>query len=333
MRRLLWWQLPVLLFSVAAAAAQVQTSSQTGQAPLNPPGDSAKSPGPDQATTTPGEIKQQVTVTAPRVEQPLPELPPDQFRRCMGMVSPEDIDYTQAVLCQEQLSRERHIVVEACINQKGDTAPPRIIQACTESLDQDIFEGNTRFFLFASRAAGYFAAGDKQHALDDYNEALKLAPRNAYVYYNRGVFYAAQADNASAMRDFGTALGINPKLVPALRQRAKVYLSRGDFTNARQDYSKAIGLQPKTAALWSERGYVSLRQQDYESAVNDEAEAIRLDPKLARAYFLRGAAAAFGGLGDSHNAIDDIKTAVSLDPSLAHYVGLKGKTVSLSLPP
>lgn len=333
MRRLFWRHLPLLLLAAAAATAQVQPSSQSGQAPSNPPGASTKAAGPDQAPTTPAETKQQITVTAPRGEQPLPELPPDAFTRCMGMVSPEAIDYTQAVMCQEQLSRERHIVVEACINQKGDTPPPRIIQACTESLAQDIFEGNTRFFLFASRAAGYFAAGDKQHALDDYNEAVRLAPRNAYIYYNRGVFYAAQANQDSALRDFDTAIGLNSKLVPALRQRARIQQARGNFLDARQDYSTAIGLQPKTAALWSERGYVALRQQDYESAAKDEAEAIRLDPKLARAYFLRGAAAAFGRLGDSPNPIDDIKTAVDLDPSLAKYVMLKGKAVSLALPP
>ncbi len=308
MRRLIGWQLPAVLFAAVAAAAQ------------------------DQAPTTPDQTKQQVTITAPR-EQPLPQLPPDAFRKCMGMVSPESIDYTQAVMCQEQLSRERHIVVEACINEKGGAAPPRIIQACTESLDQDIFEGNTRFFLFASRAAGYFAAGDKQHALDDYNKAAKLAPRNAYVHYNRGVFYSAQSDNDAALRDFDAAIAINPEMVPALRQRAKIYLTRGNFIDARQDYSKAIGLQPKTAALWSERGYVALRQQDYDSAVKDEAEAVRLDPRLARAYFLRGAAAAFGRLGDSHNAVDDIKTAVDLDASLAGYVKINDKTVSLALPP
>lgn len=310
MQRAFWWQGPLLLFAAAAANAQVQ--------PAQPP-------------TSAGEDKQQVTVTAPRPAQALPELPPDAFRKCMGMMSPESIDYTQAVLCQEQLSRERHIVVSACMNEKGDTAPPRIIQACTESLEQDIFEGRTRFFLFAARAAGYFAAGDKQHALDDFNEAVKLAPRNAYVHYNRGVFYAAQSDYDAALRDFDAALGMNPELVPALRQRAKVYLTRGNFAGAREDYSKAVGLQPKTAALWSERGYVSLRQKDYDSAIKDEDEAIRLDPKLARAYFLRGAAAAFGGLGNA--SLDDIKTAVDLDASLANYVGLKGKTVSLSLPP
>jgi tetratricopeptide (TPR) repeat protein len=331
--RLFWWQIPVLLFAAAAATAQIQPSGQSGQAPGNPAGAGTKVAGPDQAPTTPGETKEQITVTAPRGQQSLPELPPDAFTRCMGMVSPEAIDYSQAVLCQEQLSRERHIVVEACINQKGDTPPPRIIQACTESLDQDIFEGNTRFFLFASRAAGYFAAGDKRHALDDYNQAIRLAPRNAYIYYNRGVFYAAQADQDSALRDFDTAIGLNSKLVPALRQRAKIQQARGNYLDARQDYSTAIGLQPKIAALWSERGYVALRQQDYESAAKDEAEAIRLDPKLARAYFLRGAAAAFGRLGGLPNPIDDIKTAVDLDPSLARYVMLKGKAVSLALPP
>jgi len=300
------------------ASAQTQAASQSGPA--------------GQAPTSAGEVKPQVTVTAPR-EQPLPELPPDAFRKCMSMVSPENIDYTQAVMCQEELSRERHIVVSACINAKGDTAPARIVQACTESLDQDIFEGRTRFFLFAARAAGYFAAGDKQHALEDFNEAIKLAPRNAYVYYNRGVFYAAQSDPASALQDFDTALGINSRLVPALRQRAKVYLTRGNFAGAREDYSQAISLEPKTAALWSDRGYVSIRAQDYESAIKDEAEAIRLDPTLARAYFLRGAAAAFGGLAGPPNPIEDIKTAVGLDSSLASYVKLKGKTVSLSLPP
>lgn len=329
MRLRLWWQLPVIWFVAAVAAAQVQPSSQSGQAPVNPPADSTKATGSDQAPTTPGETKQQVTVTAPRDQ----DLPADAFTRCMGMVSPEAIDYTQAVLCQAQLSRERHIVVEACINEKGDTPPPRIIQACTESLAQDIFEGNTRFFLFASRAAGYFAAGDKQHALDDYNEAIKLAPRNAYVYYNRGIFYAAQADNDAALRDLDTSIGINSKFVPALRLRARIHHARGDFVDARTDYSKAIDLQPKTPDLWSERGYVALRQQDYESAAKDETEAIQLDPKLARAYFLRGAAAAFGKLGDSPNPIEDIKTAVGLDPSLAKYVMLKGKAVSLALPP
>jgi tetratricopeptide (TPR) repeat protein len=308
MRRLLCWQL--LIFLVAAATANAQVPNPAPGAPPEKP---------------------EVTVTAPRDVQDLPQLRSDTFVNCMSMVGAGNIDYVQATLCEHELAAQKRAVVEACMNRDGNTALPRVIQACTESLDHDIFEGNARFFLYADRAGAYFAEGDTRHALDDYNEALNLAPNNSYVYYNRGVFYAAQSDGDAALRDFNTSIGINAKFVPALRQRARIYLARGDFTDAREDYSKAINLEPKTAALWSERGYISLRLRDYEGAVKDEAEAIRLDPKLARAYYLRGAATAFGGLGDS--ALNDIKAAVDLDPSLATYIKTQGKTASLGLPP
>ena len=120
------------------------------------------------------------------------------------------IDYTQAVICEHQLNYEKHIVIEASINRDGKAAPPRVIQACTESLDHKIFEGKERFFLLADRAGAYFAEGDKQHALDDYTEAITLAPHNAELYYNRGVLYAAQFDGEAALRDFDAAITPTP---------------------------------------------------------------------------------------------------------------------------
>jgi Tfp pilus assembly protein PilF len=339
--RLFAWPILVLLLAGMTTGAQVNNSNQYGQSPGSPPATSTTPPGASGAPTTPSTITPDVTVTAPRPEQPLPKLPPDQFADCMGQfgfgfggrasgaVSGGDLPYLAA--CEAGLNRDKHIVIESCLNPSGSTAASRVIQACTESLDRKIFQGDARFFLFVNRAEAYFSLGDKQHALDDYNEAVKLAPRNTDLYYNRGVFYAAQNDGDAALRDFDTALSINPKLVPALRQRAKIYQARGNFGGAVADYSEAIRLQPKTAALWSERGYVSLRQHDYESAMKDEAQAVQLDPKLARAYFLRGAA--FGGLGDRGNALSDLVTAVRLDPSLDRYVRSKGKTALLTLPP
>lgn len=314
---------------------------QNGQSPGSPPAASgATSASANETQRAPPTTKEQVTVTAPRPERSLPALPPEEFFNCMqqspgGVGQPSSngqpqIDFRQASICEHQLNWEKRTVVEACLNRNGNTALPRVIQACTEALDRKIFQGNDRFFLFANRADAYFAQGDKQRALDDYNEAVKLAPRNAELYYNRGVFYAAQPDDDAALRDFDTAMDLNPKLVPVLRQRAKIYQARGNLGGALADFSAAIGLQPKTAALWSERGYVFLVQHDYESAVKDQAQAIRLDPKLARAYFLRGAA--FGDLGDSRNAVSDLVTAVNLDPSLARYVATKGKTALLTLP-
>jgi Flp pilus assembly protein TadD len=318
-----------------AAQAQVDNSNQNGQSPGGPPADSTAAPNAGGAPTTPTPTAPGVTVTAPAppAEQPLPKLPPDEFTNCMRQTPHglEGIDLTQVSLCEHQLNWEKHMLVEACINRDGKTALPRVIQACTESLDHKIFEGSARFFLIGNRAAAYFAQGDKQHALEDYNEAVELAPHNAELYYNRGVFYAAQSDNDSALRDFNSALVINHKLLPALLRRAKIYQTQGNLIGALADLSEAIGIQPKTAALWSERGYVSLLQGEFRNAIEDESQAIRLDPKLARAYYFRGAA--FDGAGDPGSARSDIASALHLDPSLERFVTNKDKNSSVTHPP
>ena len=335
MRRTFSWQLLTLLLVGMAAGAHVDTSNQSSQSPSNPPGDSATPPAAGATATTPTTGTPSITVTGktPGAEPPLPKLAPDKFTDCYATgktTGPEVMDWVAMEICEAELSRDTRIVVDKCTNRDGNSAPPMAIQACTELLDRKILQGRDRFYLFVNRAKAYFAHGDKQLALDDYNEAVKSAPKNAKPYYYRGVFYA-QTDVDAALRDFDTALSIDPKLVLALRQRAIIYLTQKNFSGALADFSEALRLQPKTAALWSERGYVCLVQRDYESAVKDEAEAIRLDPKLARAYFLRGAA--FGDLGNSANAVSDIVTAVNLDPSLDHYVSTKGKTASIALPP
>jgi tetratricopeptide (TPR) repeat protein len=283
----------------------------------------------DAAATTDHEL----VVTAPRIDQPLPPLPPDEFSDCMrrGPHGIDQFDAAQSVICQQQFNREKRIVIEACVNEKEKATPARVVQACAELLDRNIFEHYERYSLYANRAKAYFDQGDSAHALDDYNEAVKSSPHNAELYYRRGLLYEAQSDYDAALQDFDTALGIDRKLVSAFQQRAKIYEIRQNFSGALFDYSEAIRLQPKSAALWCERGYASLRVKNYESAVKDEEEAVRLDPKLARAYFLRGAA--FGNLGNSRDASSDIKTAVELDPLLVRYVVIEGKSASLKLPP
>jgi tetratricopeptide (TPR) repeat protein len=336
MRQLISWQLSILLLAGMTAGAQVPNSNQNGQSPGSPPAENASPPTASQAPTTQPMITPGVTVTGtpPRAEPSLPKLPPDQFTDCYAASKtkgPETMDFLGMKLCELELARDERIVIEKCTNHDEKSAPPVIIQACTELLDRNILQGHERFYLFVDRAMGYVAQGDKQHALDDYNTAVKFAPKYAQPYYYRGVFYAGQTDVEAALRDFDTALSLNPQFIPALLERAKIHKTQNDLSGALADYSEAIRLKPKTAAAWTERGYVCLLQHDYESALKDEAEAIRLDPKLARAWYLRGAA--YGNLGDSPNAVSDVATAVRLDPSLDRYISTKGKTATLTLPP
>jgi tetratricopeptide (TPR) repeat protein len=342
-RRFFWRLIAVWLLAGSVSAIQAQVGNSSQDAQPNPPDKSSE--GPSAGASTPADESvaarpptstehDVIITTTPSADPLLPALPPDKFTNCMKE-SPKGIenkfDIIQGALCQHELNDEKRIVINACVNRDGKAAPARAVQACTELLDQRIFEGRERFFLFANRAKAYWVQGDKAHGLDDLNEAIELAPHNANLYYDRGLFYATQPDDEAALRDFDTAIGINAKLVPALQQRAKIHQIQNNLSGALSDYSAAIRLQPKSAALWSERGYVFLQTQDYRSAVSDETQAIRLDPNLARAFYLRGAA--FGDLGNARDASNDIKAAVNLDPLLARYVVIQGKNASLTLPP
>ena len=116
------------------------------------------------------------------------------------------MDWAGIVICQSQLARDERVVIAKCINRDGESAPPMAIQACTELLDRNLLQGHERFYLFVNRALAYVAQGDKQHALDDYNTAVKMAPKEAQPYYYRGVFYAAQTDVDAALADFDSTI-------------------------------------------------------------------------------------------------------------------------------
>jgi tetratricopeptide (TPR) repeat protein len=330
------WVTLLALCLIDMAAGAPERSYQDGQSAepqssTTTPSDTT--PPPD--LTTPATSTPSLTVTGqkPLNEPPLPKLPPDQFTNCYSKFNtdPEShMDIAAMTVCQLQLARDERIVIDKCVNRDRKNSPPLAVQACTELLDRNLLQGRERFYLLVNRALAFVAQGDKEHALEDFNAAVKTAPKMAQPYYFRGAFYA-QNDVDAALKDFDMALSIDPKLISALRQRAILHLTQKNFSSALADYSEAVRLKPKTATLWSERGYVSILDRDYASAVKDEAEAIRIDPKLARAYFLRGAA--LGDLGDSANAVNDIRTAVDLDPCLDRYISTQGKTASIVLPP
>ena len=46
----------------------------------------------------------------------------------------------------------------------------------------------------------------------DYDQAIKIDPRNAYAFNNRGLAFEKRGDRERAIADYRRALKINPKL-------------------------------------------------------------------------------------------------------------------------
>ena len=76
-------------------------------------------------------------------------------------------------------------------------------------------------------------------AMDDFNEAIKHSPRNAYLLYDRATFYALRQDYNHAIDDFTKAIQQDPNLAEAYYNRGLCRIYAGNVAEGNKDLSKA----------------------------------------------------------------------------------------------
>jgi tetratricopeptide (TPR) repeat protein/S1-C subfamily serine protease len=157
--------------------------------------------------------------------------------------------------------------------------------------------------------------GDKQGAIDDYNQAIKINPNYAQAYYNRGIVRNELGDKPGAIDDYTLAIKINPNDAEAYNNRGVVRKDLGDKQGAIDDYNQAIKINPNHAEAYSNRGVVRYELGDKQGAIDDFNQAIKINSNLALAYYNRGGVRS--ELGDKQGAIDDYNQAIKINPNLA----------------
>ena len=192
------------------------------------------------------------------------------------------------------------------------------------------------------RGAVYAAGGDKDGAIADYNEAIRLYPKSTDAYYSRGVAFAAKGDNDRAIADYSEAIRLDPTHNCAYYSRGAVFKAEGDNDRAIADYNKAIGAATIYAFAYIGRGAAYAAKGDNDRAIADYNWAIQLEskhtfgytpgaavrkakedydgiwlhPKYAFSYIGRGLA--YAAKGDNDRAIADYNMALRLDPKLGN---------------
>jgi tetratricopeptide (TPR) repeat protein len=53
--------------------------------------------------------------------------------------------------------------------------------------------------------------GDKQGAIDDYNRAIEINPKNASAFYNRGAIESELGDRQASASDYDRSVLLNPQ--------------------------------------------------------------------------------------------------------------------------
>ncbi len=88
-----------------------------------------------------------------------------------------------------------------------------------------------------------------QRALSDFNEAVRLDPRDYHAHSNRGALHAQQGEHVRAIADFTRAIELQSDYAPAYRNRGHCYLEQGNTTRAQADFHEALRLEPGNADL------------------------------------------------------------------------------------
>jgi lipoprotein NlpI len=159
--------------------------------------------------------------------------------------------------------------------------------------------------------------GDRDRAIADASEAVRLVPTFAMAYANRAGAYLLNGDIdlERAISDASEAIRLDPGYPLAYANRASAYVMKGDSDRAIADASEAIRLAGSAIAFFN-RAAAYFSKGDNDRAIADYGEVIRLEPKSMRAYSGRGRANLYRGA--LSKALADFNQASVLDPKDAY---------------
>lgn len=175
---------------------------------------------------------------------------------------------------------------------KGAKATPRDIVACAQDKVQDLaIEGCTRIIEDAkqkpkargvalyNRGNAYVTKGSYDLAIADFDEALKLDPKNASTLNNRGNARNDKGDAEAAMADFDAAIKTNARYAAAYFNRGNALAAKGETARALKDYDFAIKFNKRNVNAYIARGALHLAGGALPKARADMSQAARIAPK------------------------------------------------------
>jgi tetratricopeptide (TPR) repeat protein len=160
---------------------------------------------------------------------------------------------------------------------------------------------------FVTRGNHYYTNGEYDNALRDFDEAVRLDPKNAKAYYGRACARTRLDQDVKALADFSEAIKLDPKDVSSFVDRSVLHAHRGEWQLAIDDCDSALKIDPKYVAAITNRAMiratcVDQAFRDATKALKDARQACDLTGWKA-GYPLEGYAAACAEAGDFEEAV------------------------------
>jgi lipoprotein NlpI len=197
-----------------------------------------------------------------------------------------------------------------CENSGKIFSPDIIIEGCTNVIESGKWSGAKLARAYNGRGIAYDMKQDFDKAIADYDEAIKLDPKDAHGYSNRCFTHNSKNELDLAMADCDQAIKLDPKLARAYSNRGVIFFAKQDYDRAISDYSEAIHLDVNYAPTYAKRGIAYDDKQDYQHAISDYNQALLLDPRYSYPALWRFVARARNGQ-NGHDELETISAKIN----------------------
>jgi spermidine synthase len=173
------------------------------------------------------------------------------------------------------------------------------------------------------------ARGDDSSAVESWQTALAIDPKDFYALIDLGKYYLTKQDLSNAVPYLDRAMLIQPESARAHHLRGLAYQASGDNGRAVDEYRRALpdaAYARSVKTFYLNFGAALMQLGMYREAREMLEQFTKLEPNDFEGHFQLGAACEILSEGSSddlsaHRAVDELRLALSINSShaMAHY--------------
>ena len=141
-------------------------------------------------------------------------------------------------------------------------------------------EPHVKAIAYCIRGSAYLYKGEYNCALENFNEAEKLNPKNADAYCGLGYAYINKNEYDCALKNFNEAIKLDPEHADAYCGLGTAYIIKENFSYAITAFNTAIEKNPEHVNAYYACGITYLFQSDFGNAFKKFKEVLEKYPIL-----------------------------------------------------
>jgi len=193
---------------------------------------------------------------------------------------------------------------------------------CNALIQSGKLKGPKLAKAYVLRGKAFLMERDMDHAMADYDQAIRLDPENAPAYVARGFAFVIKKASVRALRDLAKAIELAPNDARAWAYQAAAYRLIDKDDQALASFAEAIKRAPDWMSPYNDRGELYLEAHDYDLAIRDFDQTVRLSKTYAIGWSNR--CRAYAIVGKLKAALGDCNAALKIDPRFINNMTKSG---------